>query len=136
MAVGILSVQGVRTPRTLRGRGARWRPTAGMPNLETAEEIEDGGVNFLGALLLGPVTTAGEDEGLAKLRHQARQIGDELVHAAEGENKVPVAGDVERGDTDLRSGERGQEFPATVDVAIPVETPAEACAPKFVYVEV
>src|ERR1700730_7115093 len=103
---------------------------------ETAEEIEDGGVGFLRALLLGPVTAAGEDEGLAKLRHKVRKIGDELVHAAEGDNQVPVADDVECRDADLHSGERSQEFPAAVDVAIPVETSAEACAPKFVTVEV
>jgi hypothetical protein len=54
----------------------------------------------------------------------------------ECENKVAVTGDVECGDRDLRSGERGQEFPGAVDVAIPIESPAEACAPKFVYVEV
>jgi hypothetical protein len=69
------------------------------------------------------------------LRDELRQVGNELVHPAEGDHEVPVAGDVERGDGHARPGKGSEEFPVAVDIAIPVEAPAKAGAREFPHVE-
>ena len=48
---------------------------------ETAEELEQRGVNFHRALLLRPVPAPGEHLHLPQARHEVVQVGDELVHA-------------------------------------------------------
>src|SRR5713226_6074028 len=104
--------------------------------LEVLEELQHGRVDVVTPLLLGPVAAAGEDQGLAELGNELREVGDELVHAAEGEHEVTVAGDVEGGDGDHGARIGSEELPVAIDVAIPVETAAKAGASKFPGVEV
>src|SRR5260370_19064741 len=104
--------------------------------LEVLEELQHGRVDVVTPLLLGPVAAAGEDQGLAELGNELREVGDELVHAAEGEHEVTVAGDVEGGDGDRGARVGCEELPVAIDVAIPVESAAKAGAGEFPGVEV
>src|SRR6266567_1378233 len=104
--------------------------------LEALEELQHRHVDLVGPLLLGPVAAAGKDQGLAELGHESRQVGDDLVHAAEGEHEITVAGDVEGGDGDGGARIGGEELPVAIDVAIPVEPAAKARASEFLRVEV
>jgi hypothetical protein len=70
------------------------------------------------------------------LRDERREIGDELVHSREPDDEVAVAGDVEGWDGNDGAGERRQELPAAIDVAVPVEPAAEAGACELTDVEV
>src|SRR5436309_9254614 len=110
------------------------QPSLGV--LEAFEELQYGRVDVVGPLLLRPVAAAGEDQGLAELGNKLREVGDELVHAAEGEHEIAVARDVERGDGDHGARIGGEELPVAIDVAIPVEPATKAGARKFSRVEV
>src|SRR6266487_157998 len=110
------------------------QPSPGV--LEAFEELQHGRVDFVTPLLLGPVAAAGKDQGLAKLGNELREVGDELVHAAEGEDEIAVARDVEGGDGDHGARIGCEELPVAIDVAIPVEPAAKAGACKFSRVEV
>ena len=72
----------------------------------------------------------------AELWDELRQIRDELIHAAEANDQIAVAGDVERGDGDAGPGERCQQLPVAIDVAVPVEPAAEPGARELARVEV
>src|SRR5439155_25384938 len=104
------------------------QPSPGV--LEAFEELQHGRVDVVGPLLLLPVAAAGEDQGLAELGHELREVGDELVHAAEGEVDVTVARDVEGGDGDHGARIGGEELAGAMDVAIPVEPATKAVARK------
>src|SRR5712664_207365 len=110
------------------------QPSPGV--LEALEELEHGRVDFVTPLLLGPVAAAGEDQSLAKLGNELREVGDELVHAAEGEHEIAVAGDVEGGDGDHGPRIGCEELPVAIDVAIPIESAAKTGARKFPSVEI
>src|SRR5438445_7105897 len=110
------------------------QPSPGV--LEALEELEHDRVDLVTPLLLGPVAAAGEDQGLAELGNELREVGDELVHAAEGEHEVAVAGDVERGDGDHGARIGSEELPVAIDVAIPVESAAKTGASKFSSVKI
>src|SRR5712692_4777987 len=113
------------------------RRNATIPRtLEALEKLQHRRVDFVGAFLLRPVSAPGEDQGLAELGHELRQIGDELIHAAEGQHEVTVAGDVERGDAHHRARVGSEELPVAIDVAIPVEAAAKARAREFLHVVV
>src|SRR6266849_2056628 len=104
--------------------------------LEVLEELQHGRVHVVDPLLLGPVAAAGEDQSLAELGNELREVGDELVHAAEGEHEITVAGDVEGGDGDHGTRIGSEELPVAIDIPIPVEPTAKAGASKFSGVEV
>ena len=104
--------------------------------LQVAEEVEDGGVDVGGALLLGPVAATGEEGRAMKLGHPLGETGEDQVHAAEGDNQIAVASDIEGGHGDLLAGEWGQEFPAAIDVAVPVQAAAESRAGEFLHIKV
>src|SRR5712692_2115925 len=86
--------------------------------LEAFEELQHRRVDLVGALLLGPVSATAEDQGLAELGNELREIGDELIHAAEGQHEVAVAGDVEGGDGHDRVRIWSEELPVAIDIAI------------------
>jgi hypothetical protein len=52
------------------------------------EEIDHRFVHVGGALLLGPVTAARQHDRLAKLRHEFRQVGKQLIHPWKGYDKI------------------------------------------------
>ena len=54
--------------------------------LEAPEKVDHRSIDFLRPLLLGPVTAAREHKRLVKVRDELRQIGNELVHPAEGDH--------------------------------------------------
>ena len=54
--------------------------------LQAREEVVHRGIDFLRPLLLGPVTTAREHKSLLKVRDELRQVGNELLHTAEGDH--------------------------------------------------
>ena len=99
--------------------------------LEAPEKVDHRGIDLLRPLLLGPVTAAREHERLLKVRDELRQIGNELVHTAEGDHQIPVSGDVERGHGHARSGKRREEFPVAVDIAVPVQSSAKPGTREF-----
>src|SRR3984893_198721 len=103
---------------------------------EFPEEVDYGGVDLGGPLLLGPVAATGKHDRLAQLRHKIGKVGNQPVHAGEGHHRVAVAGDVEGRYHDLCSGEGRQEFPVAVDVAIPVEPAAKPGAGEFARIEI
>src|SRR5712691_737686 len=111
--------------------GRRKRDIWRHPGLQAPEEVDHRGIDFLGPLLLRPVTAAGEHDRLPEVWDELLQIGNELVHTAEGHHQVPVAGDVERRDSHARPGKGSEEFPVAVDIAIPVEAAAKAGAREF-----
>src|SRR5262245_2894523 len=91
-------------------------PVRSRGSVETLQEREDLAVDLIGAFLLRPVTAPRQHHRLSQLGHEGFQIRDELIHAAEGEDEVPIAGHVERGDGHARSGEGGEELPVAIDV--------------------
>src|SRR6185503_8779609 len=64
--------------------------------LDAPEEVDHRSIDFLRPLLLSPVTTARKHERPLEVGDELRQIGNKLVHTAEGHHQVPVSGDVER----------------------------------------
>src|SRR5262245_16253834 len=101
---------------------------AGPPRLQASEEVDHGGIDFLGPFLLRPMTAAGKHDRLPEVRDELRQVGNELVHTTEGDYQVPVTSDIERRDGHACPGKGGEEFPVAVDIAIPVQAPAKAAA--------
>jgi len=70
-----------------------------------------------------------------KLRHERREIRDELLHSREPDNEITVAGDVEGRDGDNGAGERRQQLPVAIDVAVPAEPAAKAGAAELTGIE-
>src|ERR1700757_1843786 len=103
---------------------------------EIAEEVDYRSVDLGGPLLLGPVAAAGKHDRRPELGHEAREVGDQLIHAREGHNRVAVAGDVEGRDQHPRPGEGGQQFPVWVDVAVPFGAATKSGAGELAGVEV
>src|SRR5215472_13011830 len=99
--------------------------------LQIAEEADHRLVDLLCPLLLGPVAATRQYDGSLQLRNKVHEIGDQPVHAGKGNHQVAVAGDIECGYQDPRSGEWRQKLPVAVDVAVPVETAAKPGAGKF-----
>src|SRR5262245_36891742 len=99
--------------------------------LQAPEEVDHGGIDCLGPLLLRPMTAAGEHDRLPEVRDELHQVGNELVHTAEGDHQVPVTGDIERRDGHARPGKGREDLTVTVDIAVPVQTPAKAGAREF-----
>src|SRR5262245_35848029 len=62
---------------------------------------------------------------------ELRQVGNELVHTAEGNHQVPMSSDVESGHVYARSSKGREEFPVPVDIAIPVQTPTKPGTCEF-----
>ena len=57
-----------------------------------------GRVHFLWPLLLGPVAAARQNGDVSQVRHEASKVGYHLVRPApESDDKISIAGDVERG---------------------------------------
>src|SRR6058998_4074580 len=100
------------------------------------EKFEHEGVHLGCPLLLRPVPAAGQHDRPPKLRDERRQIRDELIHSREAHYEIAVAGDVEGGNGDDGAGERRQELPVAIDVAVPVEPAAKAGASELTGVEV
>jgi hypothetical protein len=92
------------------------------PSRQISEEVDHHGTDFGRALLLGDVAAAGQHDHAAKPRREFRQIGDMVVHSGEFDDRIATAGNVERRHSDWYAVERRQQFPVSIDVAIPVET--------------
>ena len=92
--------------------------------LQALQKIDDRGVDLGRAFLLGPVAAARQHDRLAQLRHEFREVRQQLVHAGERYDEVAVAGDVQRRYIDGLAGERRRQLPVAVDVAVPVEPAA------------
>jgi len=103
--------------------------------LQAPEELDHRGIDLGGSLLLRPVAAAGKHDGLPQLGHESFQVGDELIHPAEGDHEVTIAGDVERGNGHVRPGESCQQLPVAIDVTVPVQPAAKAGTSKFPGVE-
>jgi len=103
--------------------------------LQAPEELDHRGIDLGGSLLLRPVAAAGKHDGLPQLGHESFQVGDELIHAAEGDHEVTIARDVERGNGHVRPGESCQQLPVAIDVTVPVQPAAKAGTSKFPGVE-
>src|SRR5437016_14663921 len=110
------------------------QPSPGV--LAALEELQYGRVDVVGPLLLRPVAAAGKNQRPSELGNELREVGDELVHAAEGEHEIAVARDVKRGDGDHGARIGCEELPVAIDVAIPVQTAAKAGPSKFPRVEI
>src|SRR4029453_17358706 len=89
--------------------------------LGAPEEVDHRSIDFLRPLLLGPVTAARKHERPLKVRDELRQIGNELVHTAEGHHQVPATSDIEGRHGHTRPSKGREEFPVAVDIAIPVQ---------------
>src|ERR1700751_2607240 len=116
------------------GKPLRTLPLDGSGS-QMLEELEDCGIDLRAAVLLSPMAAIFQHHGPAQLRNEGLQIRDQLAHAAEGNNKITVAGDKERGDGHTRASERTQEFPIAIDVAIPIEATAKPRACEFTRIE-
>src|SRR5512141_457057 len=103
---------------------------------QAADEIEDRGVDFVRALLLGPVAAAGQHLDVTQCRHDLFEIGEILGHSGEGDHQVMVARDIEGRDGHLCAGEGRHELPVTIDVAIVIEGTAKAAASEFGGIEI
>ena len=123
-------------PGTTQERPARQIHDRARLLSQPLQELEHRRVHLAGSLLLRPVAAAGQHDRPAQLRDELREIGDELVHAAELHDQVAIAGHVEGGHGDERAGVRRQQLPVAVDVAVPVEAAAEAGACELLRVEV
>src|SRR5262245_30099891 len=77
------------------------------------------------------MTAAREHERPLEMRDELRQVGNELVHTAEGNYQVPVSGDVERGHGHARPSKGREEFPVAVDIAVPVQPSAKPGTREF-----
>src|SRR5262245_39134189 len=122
-----------RCSRSCTGSGAH----RGLPRpSEASEKVHHRGIDLRRPFLLGPVAAAGEHDGPAQGRDESRQIRDELVHAPEGEDEVPVTGHIERGNRDPRASEWRQQFPVPVDIAVPVQPAAETRARELAGIKV
>jgi len=103
--------------------------------LKTPEEVEHRGIDCLRPLLLGPVTAAREHERPPEAGDELRQIGNELVHPAEGDHQVPVPGDVECRYVYARPGKGREKFPVAVNITIPVQPPTKPSTREFPHEE-
>src|SRR5215471_13209762 len=77
------------------------------------------------------MTATREYERPLEAGDELRQIGNELVHTAEGDHQVPVPGDVERRHTHARPSKGREEFPVAVNIAVPVQTPTKPGTREF-----
>jgi hypothetical protein len=93
-------------------------------DLQAPEEVDERLVHLIGALLLGPVAAALEDDRAAQLRQGSSERGDR-GRAPDG-GAVTVAADEQRRHVDPRSTERGEVLPVAVDVAVAVERAAQS----------
>ena len=82
------------------------------------------------------MSAARQHDRLAQSGNELRQGGKKLVHAAEGDDEIAVACDIEGGDSDLLAREGRQQLPIAIDVAIPVEAAAKTGARKLAGVEI
>src|SRR5215831_13765432 len=82
------------------------------------------------------MTATREHDLAAQLRHVVCQIGDNLIHAAKRYHQVTIAGHIKRRHCHLRAGERGQQFPISIDVAVPVQAAAKSGALELTDVEI
>src|SRR5882757_5602421 len=103
---------------------------------QAAEEADYRGIDLGRALLLGPVTAAGEHLYVAQCWNEVPEVGQQLVHAGESDHHVAIAGNVKRRNRHLQICERRQQLPVAVDVAIIVESAAEAAALELAGVEI
>jgi uncharacterized protein involved in response to NO len=106
-----------------------------VAGLQLPQELDHRGADLGRPLLLGPVAAAGQNDRPAQLRHEIREIGEEPVHAGEGEDRVALAGDEKRRHDHGEPGERRQQLPVAIDVAIPVEPAAKPGAGEFAGIE-
>ena len=64
------------------------------------------------------------------------EVGDQLIHAAEGHYQVTVACNIERGDCDASAGKRGKQFPTPILVPVPIQAASKSRPRKLLYVKV
>ena len=60
------------------------------------------------------IAAAGQHDQAAELRYELRQIGDVAVHSGEFDDRIAVAGDVERRYSHRYAVEPRQQFPIPV----------------------
>src|SRR5258705_7630559 len=103
---------------------------------QATDEIDDRGADLAWALLLGPVSAAGQNSHVTQRRDELPEGGELLVHArGSSHHHVVVAGDKERRDRHRDACKRSHQLPIAIDVAIIVERTAEADAPEFAGIE-
>ena len=90
------------------------------------QELDQGGVDLVGPLLLDPVTGPIENELLPQIRQHALHLVDQLGADQPGNDAILRSRDEQRRLVDLRALPRRGQFPVAVDVAIPVQPAAEA----------
>src|SRR5260370_24990439 len=93
--------------------------------LQILKEGEDRRVDFLGALLLYPVATAGQDD-LLKGGNSLMHPFDPLVHTRDLKAWILIAPEEEGWLRNVGSAVGGKEFPVAIDIAIPVQATAKA----------
>src|SRR3954463_3758693 len=104
---------------------------------QATDEIDERGADLAWALLLGPVSAAGQNSHATQRRDELPEIGEMLVDAGgSSHHHVMVARDKERRDLDRDACKRRHQLPIAVEVAIIVERTAEAAAPEFAGIEI
>src|ERR1041385_469822 len=82
------------------------------------------------------MATAGEYDLAAQVRHVVCQIDEGPIHTRKRQYQVAIANHVECRDRDLCAVKRRQQFPISVDVAIPVQTAAKPRTLEFADVKI
>ena len=92
----------------------------------SSQEIDQGGIDLVGPLLLDPVTGPIENELLPQIRQHTLHLVDQFGADQPGNDAILRSRDEQRWLVDLRALPRRGQFPIAVDVAIPVQPAAEA----------
>src|SRR5438270_11230755 len=88
---------------------------------QVMREIDDGGADLVRALLLGPVTAAGQHLDVAQARDKLLEIFEMFGGAGGGEHHVVITGNIERRYRHLQVRESRQKLLVASVVAILVE---------------
>src|ERR1022692_1071957 len=96
----------------------------GSPLLETLQKLDQYLVDLFGTLLLHPMPGTGDDHFLFQIRSErTRHLVPTGNHFA---YHVMLAGGEHGGLAQLRAVEEGRQFPVAIEIAIPVDSAANA----------
>jgi hypothetical protein len=98
---------------------------------QAVQKFDDRGADLCGALLLGPMATAGEHLDVAQGRHVLFHVGNMLGCSRKRNDQVVILSNVEGGHGNLDAFKGRHQLPTAVDIAIVAERPANTASREF-----